>query len=120
MAKKYKPDLYEAYNQRLQREQENLVFKKEIKNLEKVVEGLPTFDTEDEALNFAVKKEKENPDKYSFTIWTGPKELGDKWKVEELGGLGIKGLDLLGWTRIYTPEQIWEEASKDIDHIDEI
>lgn len=119
MAEKYNVDP-NAYKRRLKREKERPELKERFKFYEKAIADQPEFDTEDEAVKFAVEKTKKGE---SWTIWVAPKELGGKWKAISWGannGMGPDAADQLGWSMIYDAELLQLKASKDIDHIKEV
>lgn len=121
MGKKYQVDP-DAYKRRLEREKARPDLKERFKFYEKTIAGQPEFDTEEEAVKFAVEKTKAGG---RFTVWVAPKELGGKWKViswEAEGGMGPDAADQLGWSMIYDSELLDEKASrgKGIDNITEV
>ena len=119
MAGKYKFDP-SAYKRRLEREKERPELKERFKFYEKTIADQPEFDTEDEAVKFALAKIKKGED---CTIWLAPKELGGKWKViswEAHNGMGPDSADQLGWSMIYDTQHLKDKGSKGIDHIKEV
>ena len=119
MARKYQIDP-DAYKRRLEREKERPDLKERFKFYEKVIGGQPTFDTEEEALKFAVGKTKAGED---WTVWVAPKELGGKWKAiswRAEGGMGPDSADQLGWSMIYDSDMLHDIASGGIDNITEV
>lgn len=119
MSGKYKVDP-DAYKRRLEREKARPELKERFKFYEKVIGDQPTFDTEKEALAFAVDKTKKGE---RWTVWVAPKELGGKWKAISWAahkGMGPDAADQLGWSMIYDTELLQEEASADIDTIKEV
>lgn len=119
MLAKYKIDPT-AYKRRLQREKERPELKERFAFYEKILADQPTFDTEDEAVAFAVKATKKGE---SYTVWVAPKELGGKWKAISWNahkGMGPDAADQLGWSIIYDAELLQSRAGEDIDHIKEV
>ena len=119
MADKYKVDP-DAYKRRLERERSRPDLKERFKFYEQMIADQPTFDTEDEAVRFAVGKTKKGE---SWTIFVAPKELGGKWKAISWaahGGMGPDAAMQLGWSMIYDSEKLEEKADDNIDHIKEV
>ena len=119
MADKYKVDP-EAYKRSQKRLKEHPDLKERYKLYEKTIADQPTFDTEAEALAFALEKTKAGE---SWTVWVAPKELGGKWKAiswEAENGRGPDAADQLGWSMIYDDDMLWMKAHKDIDEIKEV
>lgn len=119
MAGKYKIDP-DAYKRRLAREKERPELKERFKFYEDTIEDQPTFETEKEAVDFAVKKTKKGE---RWTVWVAPKELGGKWKAiswEAHKGMGPEAADQLGWSMIYDTEHLQTKAFGKIDHIKEV
>lgn len=119
MAGKYKFDP-SAYKRRLEREKARPELKERFKFYEKTIADQPEFDTEEEAVKFAVDKVKKGE---GWTVWVAPKELGGKWKAISWAahnGMGPDSADQLGWSMIYDTELLQAKGSKDIDHIKEV
>lgn len=119
MAEKYNVDT-NAYKRRLAREKERPDLKERFKFYEKTIADQPEFDTEEEAVAFAIAKTKKGED---WTIWVAPKELGGKWKAiswDAHDGKGPDAADQLGWSMIYDTELLQRKANKDIDTIKEV
>ena len=119
MAEKYQFDP-NACKRRLQREKERPDLKKRFEYYEKLVESQPTFDTEAEALKFAIEKTKKGE---RWTVWVAPKELGGKWKAiswEAEKGMCPDAADQLGWSMIYDDQHLQNKSRKDIDQITEV
>ena len=118
MANKYQADPA-AYKRRLEKEKSVPAFREKIKIWEKNIEDQPTFDTESEAVKFAVEKTKKGE---RWTIFSAPKELGGKWKAiswKAHDGMGPDSANMLGWSMIYDTQQLRNYA-EDIDHIQEV
>lgn len=119
MADKYQFDP-SAYKRRLEREKARPELKERFKHYEKIIGSQPDFDTEKEALSFAVDKTKKGE---RWTVWAAPKELGGKWKAiswETENGMGPDSADQLGWSIIYDTQHLQNIANRNIDHIDEV
>lgn len=119
MSGKYKVDP-NAYKRRLEREKARPELKERFKFYEEMIENQPTFDTEKEAVDFAVKKTNKGE---NWTVWVAPKELGGKWKAiswADNNGMGPDAADQLGWSMIYDTELLQLKASTDIDNIKEV
>lgn len=117
--RKYKVDP-DAYNRRLKREKARPDLKERFKFYEEVIADQPTFDTENEALKFALGKTKKGE---SWTVWVAPKELGGKWKAisrDAHGGISPEAADQLGWSMIYDTEHLEEAVREMIDTIEEV
>ena len=94
--------------------------KERFKFYEKTIADQPTFDTEDEALKFALEKTKKEE---SWTVWVAPKELGGKWKAisrDAHRGMGPESADQLGWSMIYDTEHLELAVLETIDDIEEV
>lgn len=118
MAHKYKADP-DAYKRRLEKEKSIPAFREKIKMWEKNIEDQPTFDTEDEAVKFAVEKTKKGED---WTVFVAPKELGGKWKAiswKAHDGMGPDSANMLGWSMIYDAQHL-RNYEEDIDNIQEV
>lgn len=114
--KKYKFDP-EAYKTRLKREKDRPELKERFKHYDKVIAKHPSFDSEEEALNFAVPKVKKLE---SLSVWQAPKELGGKWKVLNPEENAPDAADQLGWCMIYDFEKLLSLADESIDEIEEV
>lgn len=119
MAGKYKVDP-NAYKRSQQRLKDRPELKDRYKYYEKTIKDQPTFNTEDEAVAFAVAKTKKGEE---WSVWVAPKELGGKWKAisyKANDGMGPEAADQLGWSMIYDDDKLWSIANKDIDNIKEV
>ena len=116
MAEKFKFNP-EAYIRRLRREKERPELKERFQFYEKTIAGALTFDTENEAVTFAVGKTKNGE---RWTVWAAPKELGGKWKVIPEEGMGLESADQLGWCMIYDAALLLVKTRKEIDTIEEV
>lgn len=105
-----------AYKRRLEREQERPELKEHFKTCEETIAGQPTFDTEAEAVSFAVAKTRKGE---IWTVWVAPKELGGKWKAISASGDGRAAAEQLGWSMIYDKEHLLNKAERSIDDIEE-
>lgn len=119
MTDKYKvdPDAYKRSQKRLKESPE---LKARYRYYEDAIKDQPTFDTEEEAVAFALEKTKKGED---WSVWVAPKELGGEWKAisyKAHGGRGPEAADQLGWSMIYDSDKLWTKAHKDIDNIDEV
>lgn len=118
MAEKFKIDP-NAYKRRLEREKARPDLKERFKFYEKTIADQPTFDTEKEAVAFAVGKTKKGE---NWTVFVAPKELGGKWKAISWAahkGMGPDAADQLGWSMIYDTELLQKKA-EGIDDIEEV
>ena len=119
MSGKYNVDP-NAYKRRLEREKARPELKERFKFYEEILADQPTFDTEDKALDYAVKQTGKGK---GHTVWVAPKELGGKWKAiswDAHNGMGPDAADQLGWSMIYDTEHLQQRASSNIDHIKEV
>lgn len=110
----------DGYKRRLEREKKYPNLKERYKYYEEIVAAQPTFDTEKEALRFAVEKTKKGE---RWTVFLAPKELGGKWKAvawETHEGMAPDAADQLGWCMMYDEEGLYRLAEKDIDNITEV
>ena len=119
MADKYTVDP-SAYERRLEKEKRVPAFRERIKEWEKNIADQPTFNTEDEAVKFAVEKTRKGE---AWTVFVAPKELGGKWKAiawAANNGMGPESASVLGWSMIYDSQQLQRKAGRNIDHIEEV
>ena len=117
--KKYNADPT-AYKRRIEREKTNPAFKNRIKEWEKNIEDQPTFDTENEAVKFALEKTKKGEE---WTVFVAPKELGGKWKAiswNDHQGMGPESANMLGWSMIYDTQLLKDKVSEKVDIIEEV
>lgn len=110
MTRKYQFDPG-AYKRRVERERGNSGFKEKVKQWEAYNAKHPKFNTENEALKYALEKTKKGE---RLTISQAPKELGGQWLVAPDADPAV----MLGWSMIYDSGMLNDMV--DLDHIEEV